>query len=466
MANDNDFAPASKNSKHPLSDRFCPICGDDKGRCGKLIGKRPGSPLDQPFGYLCRGGHTGYHPDYVYLRPCKGNSYWSYWYLRDTSDKKIATEDLERFHQQRLEKKRERARQMLPIPSRHAWYSTLLEDLELEEPDRNDLIRRGLSDDHIAAGLFRSVGPRQSLRKPFPPNLPGVDPISRLSLLNGHSGYLVPVVNVRQQVVGCQLRLRQGDDQRYRWLSSSWAPGGQGQATPNGETPLTVRLPIGDYDRSVVGFCEGLGVKPFAAAQRLGITMIGTSSASWTSSENTLLGSIDILSPERFELFPDAGMVLNSSILTSYESLIGMIEEIGKPITIGWWGQAHKLDGDIDEIEKPSNVVQLNPKDFWAEVKQSSSQQYLSLAEASGERPISGSAIERARHYEAMQRQRQIRALTLNVRRRMAELSIDWGHPAILSWFDYHHTCKEKMVSSKGTQLSFYEWLNQWTIAA
>jgi hypothetical protein len=227
-----------------------------------------------------------------------------------------------------------------------------------------------------------------------------------------------------------------------------------------------VRLPIGDYDRSVVGFCEGLGVKPFAAAQRLGITMIGTSSASWTSSENTLLGSIDILSPERFELFPDAGMVLNSSILSSYESLIGMIEEMGKPITIGWWGQVHKLDGDIDEIEVPSNVVQLNPKGFWAEVRQSSSQQYLSLAEASGERPINGSAIDRARHYEVMQRTRQIRTLGLNIRRRMAELSIDWGNPAILSWFEYHHTCKEKMVLSKGTQLSFCEWLSQWRIAA
>lgn len=435
-------------------DRFCPICGEDNGKCYKLWDSKE-------LGYLCAGkiqGNENYWPGV----PCK-NNFWTYWSKKEDGENYVDyVKKREELAARRLKEKQERARLMLPVPRRNEWFGRLIDSLALSPDDRADLTKRGLTDREIESGLFRSVAPHQPLPQRFPLNLPGVDPVTQTKLLNSGSGYLVPIVNVNCMIVGCQIRLNQSTSEgRYRWLSSSYLSdrGGQGQHTPNGETPLTVRRPVGEFDPSIVGFCEGLGVKPFVAAARFHQVVIGSSGAFWTASPQTLKGSLEILRAEKFHLYPDAGMVLNESVLGGYYSLLKALKETSKPTTIAWWGQAHKLDGDVDEIPEESDMVKLSPKDFWREVERSAAPTYLAMVESVGDRSIKGDPIAIAGHYRKLKSQRRLRHLQIAIPREMDRQGLSWGSPQILGWMERNRMSKESIGKSIGPTEAFYQHL-------
>jgi hypothetical protein len=455
--------PAKRRSQKANSDEYCPLCGDDQGKCYKLWGQLPrdGEGTGE-LGYFCLS-KTAQHCDYENKGECR-NSRWTYYSKISAWGDRTSKERLAEMAEARLRERQERAKLMLPVPSRNQWLHKLIECLELSPADRADLERRGLSPEDIQHGLFRSVAQQQPLPMRFPPNLPGVDPVSQQRLLTSGSGYLVPIVNVYEMLVGCQIRLNSPDiNDRYRWLSSSWqaANGGQGQQTPNGETPLTVRRPLGDYDPSVIGFCEGLGVKPYSTAIKLRQTVIGTSGAFWCASPQTLKGSLDILNASKFELHPDAGMILNESILIGYKSLIDVLEEMNKPVTISWWGQAHKTNHDIDELPDFSNVVRLTPRDYWNEVSEAAKPSYMAMAEAEGSKPIKGHPIEVARDYKRLQSSRKLRQLKISSIRAMYRLNLSWGDPLILGWMERNRTSQEMVLRNLGPQTAFYRFLSQ-----
>jgi hypothetical protein len=85
---------------------------------------------------------------------------------------------------------------------RHQYYSKLLDQLLLSEPDRTNLERRGFTTAQIEADGYRSVGQWQKVSGQFPSNLPGLLSDGRL---NSQPGYIFPVEDVDGLIVALSI---------------------------------------------------------------------------------------------------------------------------------------------------------------------------------------------------------------------------------------------------------------------
>ncbi len=84
-------------------------------------------------------------------------------------------------------------------------------------------------------------------------------------------------------------------------------------------------------------------------SERFNIPVIG---GGFISSPKQVKQAIAKVTPTRLVLFPDAGCFNNSHVMRQYEGLKEIIEEFDNnlDLTIAWWDQWEKSDGDIDEI--------------------------------------------------------------------------------------------------------------------
>lgn len=271
----------------------CPVCGGDDGACRQ-------SPTDLDF-ILCKtnvdarlGDRVG---DYVCVKQSNGHTAsfklssedWTEEQSREYKTKQLQEQQL-RKQKQEIEDRERQARAM-SSQERHQHYSTIAQQLTLDSTTIDDLRRRGFSQEEIARNGFVSVKKWQKLDSIFPDNLPGIGKGNNTLIIPG-DGYLCPVRNVNGEIVGFQLRLHNlidGDDNRYRWLSSSTAP----VATKEfNELPLAVYIPsqLKSFD---IQLTEGTGVKPFLAAERLGMVTIGASGGNHLASPETLKHTIN-----------------------------------------------------------------------------------------------------------------------------------------------------------------------------
>jgi hypothetical protein len=95
--------------------------------------------------------------------------------------------------QQRLERERRQQQQIasqLSAFERHQYYSDILDQLPLREPERADLERRGFTPPQIEADDYRSVEQWQEVLGSFASNLPGLLSNGRL---NSQPGYIFPL---------------------------------------------------------------------------------------------------------------------------------------------------------------------------------------------------------------------------------------------------------------------------------
>ena len=86
---------------------------------------------------------------------------------------------------------------------------------------RADLTRRGLSDEQIEAGQFRSIRPGQPLDLPIHSRTPGVGFGGQKAAHCRAAGYLVPARDTEGRILGFQIRSRTGNNPKYPWLSVS-----------------------------------------------------------------------------------------------------------------------------------------------------------------------------------------------------------------------------------------------------
>ncbi len=87
----------------------------------------------------------------------------------------------------------------------------------------------GFTSEQIVARGYRSVTQWQKVFGSFPTNLPGL--LHHGSLNVGGSGILCPVRDQNGLIVALRLRLDNGEQGRYRWLTSAT------KKNPNGATP-------------------------------------------------------------------------------------------------------------------------------------------------------------------------------------------------------------------------------------
>ena len=135
------------------------------------------------------------------------------------------------------ERKATPEREPKPAPVRHDAYYEMLSHLALSDSHLNDLRKRGLSDERIAANMYRTLPKEEAPRRILAGMLadfhdlcgiPGfyTDKRGRWTIF-GKGGLLIPVCDKDGYIQGLQVRLDDDDMQksdntgrRYRWLSS------------------------------------------------------------------------------------------------------------------------------------------------------------------------------------------------------------------------------------------------------
>jgi hypothetical protein len=277
-------------------------------------------------------------------------------------------QEQELLRRQRAAEEAKRRAEALPALERDRLYRNLLNQLTLHPADRADLKRRGLSDEQIEQGGFKSTEQWQRLKTELPHQLPGVN-LDGLSL-NTQPGYLCPIKDADGMIVGCQVRLRNaGEGGRYRWLTSATKNCRNGATShlPNGELPLAVHR-SGEIELTSIGMVEGTAAKPFIASQRLKQVTIGASGGQFCTSPQTLKSTLEKLSLEldtrTVDLYPDAGAIFNGNLMGHYERALRMISGWGYTPRVAWWGQWTKEQLDIDELPNFDEIAYLTPSEF------------------------------------------------------------------------------------------------------
>ena len=343
----------------------CQICGDEKGKCRKVESV-----------YLCMNfvdaGLASIVPGLKFIGQTKDGLWGKYVEdnRQDWTEQQRGQWQLEQRikQQQRKAEEAERRAEALPAGERDRLYRHLLDQLTLHPSDRDDLERRGLTNEQIAAGRFKSAEQWQRLKSEISYQLPGVN-LDGLSL-NTQPGYLCPIIDVDGLVVGCQVRLRDASDGgRYRWFTSATKkrPNGATSHLPNGELPIAVHRPK-QVNLTAIGMTEGTGVKPLIAAQRLDQIVIGAAGGQFTASQQTLKATLEKLAAETrsnvIHFYVDAGDSLNPSVIVRNRRTWKQLQDWGYTVLIGWWGQVDKTSCDIDELEDLGKIAYITPDEF------------------------------------------------------------------------------------------------------
>lgn len=320
------FTPLTK-------DKPCPICDRNDGRC-----RSADDGLILCMTWPDGGAVNGWH----FLGASKDGLWGKFVPERDRtyteSERREWRERQQQRERERHQAEVERRAAAMPIAERDRWYRLLLAELILDERDRADLQQRGLSDELIAARGYRSIEPGQRLSGNYPANLPGVKG-DRLAV---SGGYLIPALTVDGAIAGFQIRLRDAESGRYRWVSS----GGNPVNLDSGELPITVANPAtANPDRAGwLAFAEGT-LKPQLAADRLGCPVIGASGGNFGGAARQIQAAIAHLKPSKLMLLPDGGAVNNPHVVAQYRKLAALVTGL----QVLWWGQLDK-GADVDEV--------------------------------------------------------------------------------------------------------------------
>ncbi|MEC4869076.1 MAG: hypothetical protein SAJ11_23620, partial [Jaaginema sp. PMC 1078.18] len=300
------------------------------------------------------------------------------------------------------EEARQRA-EALSVEARSPQFRRLLLQLPLDDDHRSSLQNRGLTDEQIKAGLFRTVISGQKVSD-ISPRLPGITADNRLVFGKfGTRGFLCPAFDSYGRITGCQVRLDNATGGKYRWLKSEFS-----SHLPNGELPLTVAYPVNRDPKTIerVVPIEGIG-KPFFAAQIHGVIAIGASGGNFTSSKEQLKATLKQLSITNYQLpcqlpitndqlpieggglsenydnlgvegqlsksydnlvisfAPDAGGVSNKNVFKRDRKTIRLIQSWGYRVQVANWGQWYdKSRPDFDELSPDADIQWVDAEEY------------------------------------------------------------------------------------------------------
>jgi hypothetical protein len=270
--------------------------------------------------------------------------------------------------QRRIENEQRRQKQIasqLSAVDRNKFYRKLLAQLPVGHTELSDLENRGFTSEQIKADGYRSITQWQKVLGVFPSNLPGVLPNRNL---NSQPGCIFPIQDVNGLIVALAIRLTDGNNGRYRWLTSATKKKRDG-AIPhlNGELPLAVFEPS-ELQADAIWLTEGVGIKPSLTRYRLGVPVVGASGGLFSGSPNTCQTTLEKLS-EKYQtknliIAIDAGDIKNAHVSHRWQGEINFLQSLGYQIKIAWWGQIDKTDPDIDELDDLSKIELISCEDF------------------------------------------------------------------------------------------------------
>lgn len=336
----------------------CPACGDTKGKC-RTFSDSPVILCMNSAGGLERMGwiNTGDTKDGLWgkLIPDDEQTRGKSWQEQQ--------EEIARKIEQDRAREREQLKHALPVDDRSPEFRKLLLQLEIKPEDNQDLINRGLSPEEIKRLLIKSVQSKQEV-KGIKPNLPGIYN-NRLSVAG--EGYLCPAFDEHSRIVGCQVRIRDAEDNKYRWLKGKFSS--HLLVNGNKELPLTVLK--GDSKDAYL--CEGI-LKPAIANVVHNQTFIGASGGNFKRSPEQLKRILNNVAKDGTVYFcPDAGFNLNRQVQRRDRATIKLVQSLGYNVYILDWGQLEdKAAGDIDEISSETfeNATAIPATEFFKSPEQ------------------------------------------------------------------------------------------------
>lgn len=322
-----------------------------KNNCPVCVGKRKDCRKAGDL-YFCRGDIP--NPDFNFKK-FDANGFGIY--ILASLEAEQSEEEREKRRQEWEQEKQRRIAEnarSLSIEECDCEIRKILSQILLSEVHRQDLKRRGLSDEQIKRGMFCSILPFQKLQYPVSDRLAGVS-IGGRSLSNIDEGYICPAWNSEGLIIGWQLRTAKAES-KYKWATSKWWKrlNGPTSKLQNGEMPITVCRPETCQADLGIGLAEGI-LKPWVAATLSHQIFIGASGGNFASSPQQLKAELDKLSEElgtkRVVLYPDAGAVNNTNVMGAYRKTYRLLKEWKYDLAIGWWGQEYEdREKGIDDL--------------------------------------------------------------------------------------------------------------------
>ncbi|MGK7918246.1 MAG: plasmid replication protein, CyRepA1 family [Prochloraceae cyanobacterium] len=243
----------------------------------------------------------------------------------------------------------------------------ILSQLSLTDSHRQTLRQRGLTDEQIEQGNYKSVEKWQKLICPVDDRLAGVKRGGR-KLLTPDRGIICPIPNYQGQLVGWQLRLDNPEDGcKYIWAAGEKKRSDRPTShLANGELPIAVYQPYFQSQTTEIGLTEGVSFKPYLASLKLNMPVLGASGGNFASSPQTLKQYLKQLGALSVILYPDAGAVINFNVIRTYQKTFALLEKWGYQVKVAWWNQIDKSSPDIDEISPQhlEKISYLNTQEF------------------------------------------------------------------------------------------------------
>ncbi|TWH62699.1 hypothetical protein [Dulcicalothrix desertica] len=301
-------------------------------------------------------------PGFQFIGNTKDGS-WGMYVERqsNTEESNARRQELEQIARARKDTERKQFPRLLSTSERDGAINQILSQLNLFSNHREDLLSRGLTEEQINQGMFKSVVQWQKLDWAVNYKLAGVS-INGDSLIT-QAGYLCPVWAPNGEIITWQLHSDDVESGKYKWASSQTKnrPNGPTSHLTNGELPLTCCRPIGGTTSKRVRLNEGI-LKPWITAQKRGEIILGTAGGNFAGSPQTLESYLDQLAIElggieEIILEVDAGAVANRQVMRQYRRTYQLLKKLGYELKVGWWGQYTKGTPDPDEYDGAISII-------------------------------------------------------------------------------------------------------------
>ncbi len=326
----------------------CPICGE--------AGRQNSNPCKRNTyngTILCRSAakdsSIGNHPHFTYIGESRCGTWARFGVKRDNNNFGSPKRPVRR---KKREKGFAKKGATVPLAQRDEYYRKLFDVLALTPEHATHLKEeRGLTEEQIEAGMFRSVKTFHKVGKQFF----GLAGVLRNGALNTPvSGIIFPVTNKDGLITSAQIRRDDGSDGRYRWLTSKTINHPL-DAAPHidGEQPIR-EIPYQGKAKTIF-MVEGVGFKPYITSLTFKAPVIGANGGNFITSKKQVEAALAAFSEQNgtkeLTIPLDAGAVQNPRVMRQLEENYKFFVSLGYKVRFAWWGQVDKAVGrDIDEL--------------------------------------------------------------------------------------------------------------------